>query len=73
MKDFFGTEINQTDTVAFKNPVSSIQSLALGKVTAIGKSFVEIETENPYFDGDIYPNKYEYVKKRPENVIVKTI
>lgn len=73
MKDFFGTEIKESDTVAFTNPVSSRKSLALGKVTAIGKSFVEIETENPYFDGDIYPNKYEYVKKRPENVIVKTI
>lgn len=73
MKDFFGTEIKESDTVAFTNPVSSRKSLALGKVTTIGKSFVEIETENPYFDGDIYPNEYEYVKKRPENVIVKTI
>lgn len=73
MKDFFGTEIKESDTVAFTNPVSSRKSLALGKVTAIGKSFVEIETENPYFDGDIYLNKYEYVKKRPENIIVKTI
>ena len=62
-----------SDIVAFTNPVSSRKSLALGKVTAIGKSFVEIETENPYFDGDIYPNKYDYVKKRPENVIVKTV
>lgn len=35
--------------------------------------FVEIETENPYFDGDIYPNKYDYIKKRSENVIVKTV
>ena len=26
----------------------------------------------PYFDGDIYPNKYDYIKKRPENVIVKS-
>lgn len=39
----------------------------------IGKSFVEIETENPYFDGNIYPNKYNYVKKHPENVIMKTV
>ena len=61
MKDFFGTEIKVNDIVAFTNPVSS------------RKSFVEIETENPYFDGDIYPNKYDYVKKRPENVIVKTV
>ena len=59
--------------MAFTNPTSSRKSLALGKVTAIGKSFIEIETENPYFDDDIYPNKYDYVKKRPENVIVKTI
>ena len=73
MKDFFGTEIKVSDIVAFTNPTSSRKSLALGKVTAIGKSFVEIETENPYFDGDIYPNKYDYVKKPPENVIVKTI
>ena len=73
MKDFFRTEIKVNDIVAFTNPVSSRKSLALGKVTAIGKTFVEIETENPYFDGDIYPNKYEYVKKRPKNVIVKTI
>ena len=73
MKDFFGTEIKVSDTVAFTNPTSSRKSLALGKVTAIGKSFVEIETQTPYFDGDIYPNKYDYVKKRPENVIVKTI
>lgn len=36
-----------------------------------GKNLTEIETENPYFDGDIYPNKYDYVKKHPENVIVK--
>ena len=54
MKDFFGTEIKVSDIVAFTNPTSSRKSLALGKVTAIGKSFVEIETENPYFDGDIY-------------------
>lgn len=73
MKDFFGTEIKVNDIVAFTNPVSSRKSLTLGKVTAIGKSFVEIETENPYFDGDIYPNKYDYVRKRSENVIVKTV
>ena len=70
MKDFFGTEISVNDVVAFTNPGSSKKSFCLGKVTAIGKSFVEIEYENPYFDGDIYPNKYEYTKKRPENVIV---
>lgn len=73
MKDFFGTEIKVDDILAFANPTSSRKSLTLGKVTAIGKSFVEIETENPYFDGDIYQNKYDYIKKRPENVIVKTI
>ena len=73
MKDFFGTEIKVGDILAFTNPTSSRKSLALGKVTAIGKSFVEIETENPYFDGDIYPNKYDYVKTRPENTIVKTV
>ena len=31
MKDFFGTEIKESDTVAFTNPVSSRKSLALGK------------------------------------------
>ena len=71
MKDFFGTEIKIGDTVAFTNPISSRKSLALGKVTAIGKSFAEIEFENPYYDGDIYPNKYDHTKKRPENIIVK--
>ena len=71
MKDFFGTEIKVSDIVAFTNPTSSRKSLALGKVTAIGKSFVEIETENQYFDGDIYPNKYDYVKKHSENAIMK--
>lgn len=70
MKDFFGTEININDNVVFTNPISSRKSFALGKVTAIGKSFVEVEYENPYFDGDIYPDKYEYTKKRPENVII---
>lgn len=34
MKDFFGTEIKVSDTVAFTNPTSSRKSLALGKVTA---------------------------------------
>ena len=71
MKDFFGTEIKIGDTVAFTNPISSRKSLALGKVTAISKSFAEIEFENPYYDGDIYPNKYDHTKKRPENIIVK--
>ena len=71
MKDFFGTEIKIGDTVAFTNPISSRKSLALGKVTTIGKSFAEIEFENPYYDGDIYPNKYDHTKKRPENIIVK--
>lgn len=71
MKDFFGTEIKIGDTVAFTNPISSRKSLALGKVTAIGKSFAEIEFENPYYDGDIYPNKYDHTKKRSENIIVK--
>ena len=71
MKDFFGTEIKIGDTVAFTNPISSRKSLALGKVTAIGKSFAEIEFENPYYDSDIYPNKYDHTKKRPENIIVK--
>ena len=50
--------------------MSSRKSFCLGKVTAIGKSFVEVEYENPYFDGDIDPDKYKYTKKRPENVIV---
>ena len=70
MKDFFGTEISVNDVVAFTNPVSSRKSFCLGKITAIGKSFVEVEYENPYFDGDIDPDKYKYTKKRPENVIV---
>ena len=70
MKDFLGTEINVNDNVAFTNPLFSRGLFALGKVTAISKSFVEVEYENPYFDGDIYPDKYKYIKKRPENVII---
>lgn len=73
MKDFFGTEIKVSDTVAFTNPTSSRKSFTLGKVLAIGKTLVEIEFEDPNYDGDIYPDKYDYIKKHPENVIVKTI
>ena len=73
MKDFFGTEIKIDDIVAFATPWSSRKSFTLGKVLAIGKTLVEIEFEDPNYDGDIYPDKYDYIKKRPENVIVKTI
>lgn len=77
MKDFFGTEIKIDDIVAFATPWPSGKSFTLGKVLAIGKTLVEIQFEDPNYDGDIYPdkiyNKYDYIKKRPENVIVKTI
>ena len=73
MKDFFGTEIKIDDIVAFATPQTSRKSFTLGKVLAIGKTLVEIEFEDPNYDADIYPDKYDYIKKRPENVIVKTI
>ena len=73
MKDFFGTEIKIDDIVAFATPCPSRKSFTLGKVLAIGKTLVEIEFEDPNYDGDIYPDKYDYIKKHPENVIVKTI
>ena len=73
MKDFFGTEIKIDDIVAFATLQPSRKSFTLGKVLAIGKTLVEIEFEDPNYDGDIYPDKYDYIKKRPENVIVKTI
>ena len=73
MKDFFGTEIKIDDIVSFATPQASRKSFTLGKVIAIGKTLVEIEFEDPNYDGDIYPDKYDYIKKRPENVIVKTI
>ena len=73
MKDFFGTEIKIDDIVAFATPQASRKSFTLGKVLAIGKTLVEIEFEDPNYDGDIYPDKYDYIKKRPENVIVKII
>ena len=73
MKDFFGTEIKIDDIVAFATPHASRKSFTLGKVLAIGKTLVEIEFEDPNYDGDIYPDKYDYIKKHPENVIVKTI
>ena len=73
MKDFFGTEIKIDDIVAFATPWPSRKSFTLGKVLAIGKTLVEIEFEDPNYNGDIYPDKYDYIKKRPENVIVKTI
>ena len=73
MKDFFGTEIKIDDIVAFATPWPSRKAFTLGKVLAIGKTLVEIEFEDPNYDGDIYPDKYDYIKKRPENVIVKTI
>ena len=73
MKDFFGIEIKIDDIVAFATPQPSGKSFTLGKVLAIGKTLVEIEFEDPNYDGDIYPDKYDYIKKHPENVIVKTI
>ena len=73
MKDFFGIEIKIDDIVAFATPQTSRKSFTLGKVLAIGKTLVEIEFEDPNYDGDIYPDKYDYIKKHPENVIVKTI
>ena len=73
MKDFFGTEIKIDDIVAFATPQPSRKSFTLGRVITIGKTLVEIEFEDPNYNGDIYPDKYDYIKKRPENVIVKTI
>ena len=73
MKDFFGTEIKIDDIVAFATPRLSGKSFTLGKVLAIGKTLVEIEFEDTNYDGDIYHDKYDYISKRPENVIVKTI